>query len=112
MVKDVIQRTDRGRELAPRIIVKTAMRSKALRAEPIVSLYEQGRVFHWNDMSKLEMEMLSWIPGQGASPNRVDAMVWAVTELMHSTGLGHIKSARGGTIRPTGPFGMPGRRIA
>jgi phage terminase large subunit-like protein len=76
-------------------------------------MYEQKRVFHWNDLSALETEMLSWIPGQGDSPNRVDAMVWAVTELMHSTGMGRIRSARGGSIRPNGPFGMPGgRRIA
>lgn len=112
MVKDVIVRTPMGKEVAPRIIVKTAMRSKALRAEPVVSLYEQSRVFHSGDQSLLETEMLSWIPGQGDSPNRVDAMVWAVTELMNSTGLGRIRSARGGTIRPNGPFGMPGRRVA
>lgn len=113
MVKDVITRTEEGRALSPRIIVKQAMRSKALRAEPIVSLYEQGRVFHTGDQSKLETEMLSWIPGTGDSPNRVDAMVWALTELMNATGLGRIRSARGGTIRPSSPFGMPGgRRIA
>lgn len=98
--------------MSPRIIVKQAMRSKALRAEPVVALYEQGKVFHSGDVSKLETEMLSWIPGQGDSPNRVDAMVWAVTELMQSTGIGRIKSARGGSIRPEGPFGMPRRRIA
>lgn len=109
MVKDVITRTERGREMSPRIIVKQAMRSKALRAEPVVSLYEQGRVFHTGDLSKLETEMLSWIPGQGDSPNRVDALVWAVTELMSATGFGRIRSARGGTIRPNGGLG---RRIA
>lgn len=112
MVKDVIVRTEEGRQLTPRIIVKQATRSKQLRAEPVVALYEQGRVFHSGDLSKLETEMLSWIPGRGDSPNRVDAMVWAVSELMHSTGLGRIRSARGGNIRPNGPFGVPGRRIA
>jgi phage terminase large subunit-like protein len=113
MVRDVIRRTPRFEEVTPRIIVKTATRGKALRAEPVVGMYEQGRVFHWNDLADLETEMLSWIPGQGDSPNRVDALVWAVTELIHSTGMGRIRSARGGSIRPNGPFGMPGgRRIA
>lgn len=112
MVRDVIMRTEMGNELRPRIIVKTAQRSKALRAEPIVALYEQGRVFHTGDVSGLETEMLSWIPGQGDSPNRVDALVWGLSELMNATGLGRIRSARGGTIRPNGPFGTPGRRIA
>lgn len=108
MVKDVIVRTEMGKELMPRIIMKQAQRAKALRAEPVVALYEQGRVFHTGDLSKLETEMLSWIPGTGDSPNRVDAMVWAVSELMNATGLGRIRSARGGTIRPSGPFGMRG----
>jgi phage terminase large subunit-like protein len=112
MVADVIRRTPIGKDMAPRIIVKTAMRSKQLRAEPVVSLYEQSRVFHTGDLSMLETEMLSWIPGKGDSPNRVDALVWAVSELMNSSGLGRIRSARGGTIRPNGPFGTPGRRIA
>lgn len=112
MVKDVIQRTETGRELSPRIIVKQATRSKALRAEPVVALYEQEKVFHSGDLDGLETEMLSWIPGKGDSPNRVDALVWGVSELMHSTGFGRIASARGGTIRPNGHFGMPGRRIA
>lgn len=113
MVKDVIVRTEMGKALSPRVIMKQAQRAKALRAEPVVALYEQGRVFHAGDQSGLETEMLSWIPGQGDSPNRVDAMVWAVSELMNATGLGRIRSARGGTIRPNGPFGMPGgRRIA
>lgn len=110
MVRDVIVRTDDGKRLNPRIIVKQAMRSKALRAEPVVALYEQHRVWHTGELSKLETEMLSWIPGQGDSPNRVDALVWAVTELMNATGFGRIKSVRGSTIRPSDGFG--GRRVA
>jgi phage terminase large subunit-like protein len=112
MVADVIRRTPLGKDIAPRIIVKTATRSKQLRAEPVVSLYEQSRVFHVGDLAGLETEMLSWIPGKGDSPNRVDALVWGVSELMNSTGLGRIRSARGGTIRRNGPFGMPGGRVA
>jgi len=60
----------------------TASRSKEVRAEPIVGLYEQGKVFHAKGLHKLENEMLSWVPGLGKSPNRVDALVWAITDFM------------------------------
>jgi hypothetical protein len=59
-----------------------ASRSKQIRAEPVVSLYEQGKVFHVRGLHKLENEMLTWTPGIGKSPNRVDALVWAITDLM------------------------------
>lgn len=62
----------------------TATRGKEVRAEPIVSLYEQGLVIHVAGLYKLENEMLTWIPGISKSPNRIDALVWAITEL--STG--------------------------
>ena len=61
-----------------------ASRSKEIRAEPVVSLYEQGRIFHARGLHRLENEMLSWVPGLGKSPNRVDALVWAITDLMGS----------------------------
>jgi phage terminase large subunit-like protein len=59
-------------------------RGKELRAEPIVALYEKGRVKHvgkQGDLMTLEEEMTTWVPGEGASPNRVDALVHACTEL-------------------------------
>jgi phage terminase large subunit-like protein len=60
----------------------TASRGKAIRAEPIASLYEQGNVHHVGRLEKLEEEMTSWVPNSGMkSPNRVDALVWALTEL-------------------------------
>lgn len=45
-------------------------------------MYEQGKVFHVGNMSKMENEQLTWVPGQGKSPNRIDAAVWAATELL------------------------------
>lgn len=61
--------------------------SKEVRAEPIVSLYEQGRVHHLGDpmhFAQLEEQMTTWIPngkrGQH-SPDRMDALVWAITRL-------------------------------
>ena len=60
-----------------------ASRGKAVRAEPVVALYEQGRMHHVGEFPQLEDEMCEWIPGATReSPNRVDALVWAVTELM------------------------------
>jgi hypothetical protein len=58
-----------------------ASHSKQTRAEPIVALYEQGKVHHVGNLAALEDEMCSWAPGD-ASPNRMDACVWALTELM------------------------------
>jgi hypothetical protein len=59
-----------------------ATRGKAVRAEPIVAAYEHGRVHHVGVLSHLENEMVMWIPGISRfSPNRIDALVWAMTEL-------------------------------
>ena len=55
---------------------------KALRAEPITLAYEQGRVHHVNYLADLESQMISWIPGEGKSPDRVDALVHALTALL------------------------------
>ena len=58
-----------------------AKRGKVLRAEPIVALYEQARVHHVGSFAALEDEMCSWVPGE-ESPNRIDALVHALTDLM------------------------------
>ncbi len=59
-----------------------ATKSKHTRASPVAMLYEQGKVFHVRPFSILEEQMCSFVPGKGKSPDRVDALVWAVTELM------------------------------
>jgi DNA-directed RNA polymerase subunit RPC12/RpoP len=58
----------------------TATRGKLVRAEPICALYENHRIHHVGTYPKLESEMCSYVPGD-LSPNRLDAMVWAFTEL-------------------------------
>ena len=59
-----------------------ATRGKAVRAEPIVAAYEHGKVHHVGEFPYLENEMVMWIPGVSRySPNRLDALVWAITEL-------------------------------
>lgn len=62
-----------------------ASRGKDIRAEPIASLYEQGRVHHVGYFSELEDQMCTWEPGQ-KSPDRLDALVWALTELSSGGG--------------------------
>lgn len=64
---------------------------KFLRAEPIAALYEQGRVKHVGLFPQLEDQMTQWIPGK-ASPDRLDALVWALTELMLGGGLAEFHS--------------------
>lgn len=66
-----------------------ARENKKARAEPIVALYEQGRVHHVGDatqFAQLEEQMTTWVPSpdgkrRGKSPDRVDALVWALAEL-------------------------------
>jgi phage terminase large subunit-like protein len=55
---------------------------KALRAEPITLAYEQQRVHHVGYLADLESQMISWVPGEGKSPDRVDALVHALTALL------------------------------
>jgi phage terminase large subunit-like protein len=62
-----------------------AMRGKAIRAEPVAAFYAQQRVHHVGAMPALEDEMVAFGPdglADGRSPDRLDALVWAVSELM------------------------------
>lgn len=79
MVSTVIKMANRN---VPVRLVNAA-RGKAVRAEPVAVLYDQGRVFHADRFPKLEDQMTGWVPGAGMdSPDRLDALVWALTELM------------------------------
>jgi phage terminase large subunit-like protein len=65
------------------ISIVHASRSKQARAEPVAALYEQNRVFHVQPFTELEDQMCTWEPLSGdPSPDRLDAMVWALTNLM------------------------------
>jgi len=72
---------------------------KALRAEPVTLAYEQGRIHHVNYLPDLESQMCSWIPGEGKSPDRVDALVHALTALVIKPPPGFV----GGTITARSP---------
>ena len=65
-----------------RLITIHAKRAKAVRAEPIVGLYEQHLVHHVGIYPELEDQLISWVPYDGAdSPDRLDALVYALTSL-------------------------------
>lgn len=75
------------RQIAPNLAVKPvrASRGKVLRAEPVAALYERGLVHHVGGLPRLEDQMAAFdAEGRAgrASPDRVDALVWALTDLM------------------------------
>ena len=82
MVEATIQHASHVRAMTCRYKNVHASRGKAVRAEPIVAAYEHGRIHHVGEFPHLENEQVMWIPGESRySPNRIDALVWAVTEL-------------------------------
>jgi len=67
-----------------RVDLVHASRAKRARAEPVAMLYEQGRVIHCSAFTELEEELMALGSEEGPkrSPDRADALVWAVTDLM------------------------------
>lgn len=59
-----------------------ASSDKATRASPVSALTQKGRVKFVGEHKALEMQLTTWIPGKGKSPDRLDALVWAVTDLL------------------------------
>jgi phage terminase large subunit-like protein len=116
MVKNAIHQID------PHVPVYDvwSMVGKALRAEPIALAYEQGRVHHLGVLADLETQMTQWIPGERKSPDRIDALVHALTALLvkppDGFGAGPItaKSPNGKTRLPShrSTPGSGGRRAA
>lgn len=77
------------KDIDPMIPVRAvrATRGKMVRAEPIAALYEQERAFHLGAFPQLEDQMTSYDGKSGSkSPDRLDALVWAITELSESSG--------------------------
>ena len=83
MVRSVLKAADAG--LPVRLV--RASRGKHVRAEPVAALYAAGRVRHAGRFPALEDQMCAFgaPEGPGGSPDRVDALVWAVTDLMLGT---------------------------
>jgi len=65
----------------PRVKEVNSTRGKLIRAEPVFAQYEQGKVHHAGPLTDLETQLTEWIPGKGSSPDRLDALVHAITEL-------------------------------
>jgi len=80
---DMVTSNLRAANEFPRIQEITAKRGKALRAEPVVGLYERKLVHHpFDGLPDLESQMTEWVPYEDTdSPDRVDALVYAVTQL-------------------------------
>jgi len=86
LVKSNIEAVD----ASPTIDTVSASRGKYVRAEPIATRYSKGEVHHVGTFTQLEEELLQWAPGSSHSPNRLDALVWALTHLLgvsHKSGL-------------------------
>lgn len=81
MVASVLQ------QVAPHLPIRQvrATRGKWVRAEPVAALFEQERVHHVGAFATLEDQMCNF-SGDGKSPDRLDAMVWAITDLMRTSG--------------------------
>lgn len=82
MVESVIMQAALERKVNLSFKFVVATRGKAIRAEPVAALYERLRVHHVGTFPALENEYCNWTPDSGYSPNRLDAAVWALTELM------------------------------
>ena len=90
----IIAEVNQGGEMVERVIRTVdedvpykkvrASKGKTARAEPIAAFYEQGRVFHVEHFGKLEDQMCSYVPGDPKSPDRLDALVWGLSEIMLS----------------------------
>lgn len=96
----VIYESNQGKDLIPTVLRTIdpniplkgvhASRNKNARAEPVSALYEQSKVMHVRNpldasasLNELETQMCTWEPlGKHKSPDRLDAMVWAITELL------------------------------
>jgi phage terminase large subunit-like protein len=92
LVKEMLRQVDPN---VP-VIAVHATRGKWLRAEPVAALYAQQKIRHMAGLSELEDEMCSFGPNglaDGHSPDRLDALVWALTELMLGKSVPRVRSS-------------------
>jgi phage terminase large subunit-like protein len=81
MVTHTVQTAARDLGIAVRVHPVHASRGKQTRAEPIAALYEQGKVHHVGNLAMLEDQLSCWTPDDD-SPDRMDSLVWALTDLL------------------------------
>ena len=92
----IVAETNNGGDLVERLLRNidstvpytpvSASRGKMVRAEPIAALYEQEKVSHVGIFNELEEQLCTYTVGSRKSPDRLDALVWALTELSQNTG--------------------------
>ena len=102
---DMVSTTIRAQGRSVPVKLVHASRGKVVRAEPVAALYERGKVYHVGSFDELEDQMCAMTVGfdrkaQGYSPDRVDALVWALTDLFPSM-----------TRKKTGPAVLPAPTI-
>lgn len=78
---DMVESTLRAVGFEGAVIQVRATRGKRLRAEPIHSRYREAKIFHLRRFATLEAQMIGFTPESNVSPDRLDALVWAFTEL-------------------------------
>lgn len=84
---DMVASLLRHHDASMRVINVRASKGKLTRAEPISALYEQGRVRHRGEFTLLEEQMTQYTGAvSDSSPDRMDALVWALTELFNVAG--------------------------
>jgi phage terminase large subunit-like protein len=105
---EMVTATLRNVDSFPAIKPVNSRRGKAIRAEPVVALYEQGKVHHVGIFPDLETQLTEWVPGSKDSPDRLDALVHAITFLAKGGGSVSIASPTG--HRPPNSL-VPGRGL-
>jgi phage terminase large subunit-like protein len=78
------------------VFMVNAQQNKHIRAEAVVGAYEQGRVHHVGRFADLESQLMTWVPEDTKSPDRLDALVWGLTSLLvkppEGLGLGPLRA--------------------
>jgi phage terminase large subunit-like protein len=95
---EMVELTLRTQDATVAVQTVWASQGKYARAEPVSALYEQKKVHHVGMFAAMEDELCNWVPGEGLpSPNRLDALVWALTALMLGPGPAPIVGVGGTT---------------
>lgn len=104
------------RDPMPALTPVRASRGKQARAEPVAAQYEQGRWHHCGFFGDLEDELTTWVPGTGDSPDRLDALVWAGSELLATQWSSAVatgsRTLAGARMPSTSGSAVMGRRTA
>lgn len=110
---DMIETILRGKNRSVPFRKVWASRGKRVRAEPVSALYEQHRVHHVGVFAELETQMCTWVPDMRnmKSPDRMDALVWAIKELEGPTGLNRISNPGAMQGHQLGPHGVTSQTI-